>query len=367
MHSVVSSRRYATLACIGVLASCSRAHRAGQSAPTAPIALDSAWTRAEGGPGTSCALGTPYAFFYQMGDSRKVMIYFQGGGACWDAVTCDARSSSGHFYKPAVGQRERPYGGGLLNLTNVDNPVHEYTKVFIPYCTGDLHLGARTVVYDVPATAADSARRYEIHHTGSANALSALDWLYAHAPAPDVVFVTGESAGSVPTPVYAAAVARHYPRARVVALGDASGSYVDASGIAASWGGLPFLRGLSLSALDSATLTYPGLSAAAAKSSPRITLAEINSADDSTQAFFLRATDRSSPSVSAFLARNFAELERALPRFRSYTWPGVAHTILPRPQFYTLSVDGVRLRDWVDSLLKGGAVADVGSSLLRPR
>lgn len=365
---LVSLRRYVTLSCLVVAASCSHAHRTRQSAPTETVSLEPEWTRVEGGPGTSCALGTPYAFFYQMGDPRKVMIYFQGGGACWDATTCDPRSRTGHFYKPGVGQGERPYRGGLLNLTNADNPVHEYTKVFVPYCTGDLHLGARTVVYSVPATATDSARRYEIRHNGTANAQSALDWLYGHATAPEVVFVSGESAGSVPTPVYAAAVAQHYPRARVIALGDASGSYVGASGVAASWGGLPFLRGLKLrSGVDSATLTYPGLSAAAVNSSARITFAEINSADDSTQAFFLRATDRSSPSVSVLLARNFAELKHAVPRFRSYTWPGVAHTILPRGQFYTVSVDGIRLRDWVNSLLKGGTVVDVGSSLLSPK
>lgn len=365
VYFLVSLRRCVSLACIVVMVSCSHAHQTGQSAPTVPVALEPGWTRVEGGPGTTCALGTPYAFLYQMGDPREVMIYFQGGGVCWDATTCDP---AGRLYKPVVGRNERPFDGGMLSLTNADNPVHEYTKVFVPYCTGDFHLGARTVVYNAPATATDSARRFEIHHNGVANAQAALDWLFAHATAPEVVLVAGASSGSVPTPVYAVAVARHYPRARVIALGDGSGSFAEASGIGTVFGGLPFLRALDLlSGLDSATLTYPSLSAAAVKSSPRIAYAEINSADDTTQSFYLRTANRSTPSVSVLLGRNYTELKRALPRFRSYTWPGATHTILPRGLFYTVAVDGVRVRDWVDSLLKGTTVSDVGSSLLTPK
>jgi hypothetical protein len=64
------------------------------------------------------------------------------------------------------------------------------------------------------------------------------------------------------------------------------------------------------------------------------------------------------------LARNYAEIKRGIPGFRSYTMPGVMHAIIARPEFYTTSVDGVRLRDWVVALINGTPVADVGTSLL---
>ena len=40
------------------------------------------------------------------------------------------------------------------------------------------------------------------------------------------------------------------------------------------------------------------------------------------------------------------------------------HTILRRPEFYSLTVDGVAVRDWVADLLDGKRVSDVGQSLL---
>lgn len=375
-----SWRAFAVLGIV-IVASCGGARPAGQP-PIAPLAsLQPGWNRMAGGARTTCALGTAYAFFVEVGDPQKLMIYFQGGGACWDATTCNVRGKPPYF-KPAVGEREQPYRTGLLDPANPENPVRGYSKVFVPYCTGDAHLGARTVAFDIPATATDSGRRFEIHHNGVANAMAALDWIYAHVPSPRTIFVTGESAGSVPTPVYAAVVSKHYPRARVVQLGDGSGAYVDASGITVSWLGLPALRALSvLPGLDSATLTYPALYRLAARSSSRISFAEINSAEDSTQSFFLRAVDPSSPTVPVLLAQNYAEIKRALPAFRSYTLPGVMHTIIPRREFYTASVDGVRLRDWVDALVNGApacradeasvtltsCVREVGSSLLPVR
>jgi hypothetical protein len=142
---------------------------------------------------------------------------------------------------------------------------------------------------------------------------------------------------------------------------------------------LPSLRSLNaLPGLDSASLTYPGLYALAAHSSSRISVAEINSAEDSTQSFYLRTVDPSSPKVSTLLAQNYAAIKRTVPSFRSFTVSGVMHTIIPRPQFYTTLVDGVRLRDWVDALINGAppcpadqqptgstqCVRDVGTSLV---
>jgi hypothetical protein len=153
-----------------------------------------------------------------------------------------------------------------------------------------------------------------------------------------------------------------------VQLGDGSGAYVNASGVTTSWLGLPALRALNvLPGVDSATLTYPGLYRLAARSSSRIAFAEVNSADDTTQAFFLHATDPSSPAVSVLLARNYAELKGAVPAFRSYTMPGPLHTIIERREFYTTTVDGVRLRDWIDALLNGAPARDVGLSLVHTK
>jgi len=361
--TISMSRHALAVGCIIVAASCGHARPVGQSI-AAFGSMQPGWNRVAGGPHTTCALGTSYAFFVEVGDPEKLMIYFQGGGACWDATTCNVRGKFPYF-KPAVAERDQPYRTGILDRANAENPVRGFTKVYVPYCTADVHLGARTVAFDLPATPTDSARQFQIHHNGAANVTAVLDWLYAHVPSPRTILVTGESAGSIPTPVYAAVLSKHYPRARVVQIGDGSGSYVNASGLTTSWLALPVLRRLDvLSGLDSATLTYPSLYRLAAASSARISFAQINSSEDSTQTFFLRAVDRSSPTVPVLLAQNYSDVKRALPAFRSYTLPGAMHTIIERPEFYSASVDGVRLRDWVDALISGTPVRDVGLSLL---
>src|SRR5262249_12759079 len=35
-----------------------------------------------------CMNGTPYNFFVKRGSVNKLLMYYQGGGACWDALTC---------------------------------------------------------------------------------------------------------------------------------------------------------------------------------------------------------------------------------------------------------------------------------------
>jgi hypothetical protein len=47
-------------------------------------AASTGWQQIDGGDGTGCAFGTPYSFFHRPGaDAARLLIYFQGGGACW--------------------------------------------------------------------------------------------------------------------------------------------------------------------------------------------------------------------------------------------------------------------------------------------
>jgi hypothetical protein len=56
----------------------------------APDALaQSYWERVEGGPGTTCALGSPFSFWVHRGSPERLAIYLRGGGACWNKSNCD--------------------------------------------------------------------------------------------------------------------------------------------------------------------------------------------------------------------------------------------------------------------------------------
>ena len=81
-------------------------------------------------------------------DAKGVVIYLQGGGACYDAKSCEQNASA-----PIAGENfdESKFGTwvttlgdqGVFNTTNPSNPVARWNHVYIPYCTGDLHGGAR--------------------------------------------------------------------------------------------------------------------------------------------------------------------------------------------------------------------------------
>ena len=173
---------------------------------------NSAWTRIPGGPGTGCAHDSSYAFFVHKGDDHRLAIFLNGGGACWNSMNCDLHARP--TYHAQLDSTDIPdTQGGIFDLSNPRNPIKRYTIVFIPYCTGDVFLGGRTVSYASTDTTGAS-HQIQVRHQGRANADRAVAWVEAHYPAPQLVFIAGSSAGAIPSPFYASQVARHYRAAR---------------------------------------------------------------------------------------------------------------------------------------------------------
>src|SRR5690606_14481079 len=174
-----------------------------------PAALDAGWNQVDPGGETTCAAGTPYAFFVRpVEDSSRLLIYFQGGGACWNAFSCNPDNTS--VYDPAVSGDDL-YATGIFDLENPLNPMADFNMVFIPYCTGDVFTGSRTVDYSDTLT---------IAHQGYTNARAVLDWVYANFAQPSQVFITGSSAGSLGSIYHTADIMAQYAGVPVVQLGD---------------------------------------------------------------------------------------------------------------------------------------------------
>ena len=84
-------------------------------------------------------------------DADAVMIYLQGGGACYDAQSCAENKNApiaGENYSREKFQEwvETLGNQGVFNTMNPANPVARWNHIYIPYCTGDLHGGARVDV-----------------------------------------------------------------------------------------------------------------------------------------------------------------------------------------------------------------------------
>jgi hypothetical protein len=77
------------------------------------------------------------------GDTDKLLLFFQGGGACWDQV-----STSGAFCSTDASPNALT---GVFDRSNPSNPYASFTIVHVLYCSGDLHAGNVTRAYDDPA------------------------------------------------------------------------------------------------------------------------------------------------------------------------------------------------------------------------
>src|SRR6188472_3816725 len=90
------------------------------------------WTAVDPGPGCMCMDGSPFQLWDRPADPTKVVLYFEGGGACFSAETC-AFDNSTATVNPDPGH---PPGGrgGLFGQTNPENPLGDYSMVYVPYC-----------------------------------------------------------------------------------------------------------------------------------------------------------------------------------------------------------------------------------------
>jgi hypothetical protein len=320
------------------------------------------WTTIMPGGDTVCSDGSAYRFFVRPGDPRRLVVYFQGGGACWFGANCDPHLSPS--YKPIVSDDEPGRHRGIFDFEHPHNPFAGHSMVMVPYCTADVHLGNSVVEYQAPEAEDHAAHNLTIHHRGIVNAEAALDWTYAHFPGAAEIFVSGSSAGAIPSPYYAWRIADAYPDARIAHLGDGAGGYRRDSeatfGRMSQWGTLEHLRRYGeFAEVTDREFTYEALYIAAARRHPDIVFAQYDAAEDSVQKRFLAMGGSGTDTLLAGLRANHADIRAEVDNFRVYIAGGDSHTILARPEFYTFHVGGVRIRDWVAELARFEAVGDV--------
>jgi glyoxylase-like metal-dependent hydrolase (beta-lactamase superfamily II) len=357
-------RRFATLLAIFVFSACqpestTPASDAPQSTgtPTEASATPTDWQKISPAANTTCSDGSPYSFFVRQGDPNKLLVYFQGGGACWFRQNCDPQMSPS--YSIQVGNIDRA-NFGIFNLDNPDNPFKDHTTVFAPYCTADVHMGASDTVYP---PVEEGQTDLVIRHQGRANVEAVLQWTYEHVPSPQNIFVTGSSAGAIPSPLYTALIADHYVNARIAQLGDGAGGYRRTNNDSRpdeQWGTFDFItQEQGFANLRPETMTYESLYIAAAQAHPDITFAEYDAAEDAVQKRFLSMSGQKDVALQQAIEANHADIRREVGNFSSYIAGGDSHTILGRPEFYTLASNGVAIRDWVAALANFETVENV--------
>ena len=316
------------------------------------------WDRIVAPPDCMCSDASEFALFVRHASASKVLLFFQGGGACFDVDGCDP--TSGLYLPRVLPPAALGTGKGIFDFDNPDNPFADFSVVFVPYCTGDVHLGNSVHDYGVN----DVGSEVIVHHNGYVNGTQAVTTLVELFPDADQIVVAGESAGGVPTPLYAGLVHDQLADARITVIADGSGAYPDVPSINAFIGGLWGTVNAIPDWPENADATaenwsLPGLFVRASAHDPAITFARHDYAFDKTQAFFGALAGVDADQLVTLIDLNETQIEASGATLFSFISPGNAHTVLSKPAFYTETLDGTSLRDWVAALVAGTPVTDV--------
>ncbi|NVB85056.1 MAG: hypothetical protein HOV81_42205 [Kofleriaceae bacterium] len=93
--------------------------------------------------GTRCMDGSPTGIGVNLGTSGDLVIYLEGGGACFNTSTCRSVAHPSGWGPDGFDVNIAPYKIGLFDRLDDANPLHDATFVFVPYCTGDVHAGSK--------------------------------------------------------------------------------------------------------------------------------------------------------------------------------------------------------------------------------
>ncbi|ACY16574.1 pectin acetylesterase-family hydrolase [Haliangium ochraceum] len=167
------------------------------------------WQRVEL-DGAVCGNGSQYKFYVHDTGSPNLLFFLEGGGACWDYDTCSGRagvlgaanpnglpddymdSFTATYVSPIVNGADP----GVPGRSRTELATSGWNIVYLPYCTGDVHVGNNVRVYEDP-TGAEPPLTW--HHNGYNNTTSAAEYAATLFPNVDKMMVSGYSAGGTAT------------------------------------------------------------------------------------------------------------------------------------------------------------------------
>ena len=165
-------------------------------------------------PEALCRDGTPTGIGVSPSStgSKKLMIFLEGGGACFNAQTCGANPA--HFGKSELTNVFVPAEGnnGIFSRNDPNNAVADWNMVYVPYCTGDVHAG-NAPNGNVPNVGTQQ-------FVGYANITHYLSRIVPTFPDMQRVLLTGQSAGGFGAALNYVQVSRAFGSAPVDLLDD---------------------------------------------------------------------------------------------------------------------------------------------------
>ncbi len=313
-----------------------------------------------------CIHGTPYQFFVKRGSVNKLLMYYQGGGACWDALTCGVPVCDPSV-DPTGGDNPNNTPVGFFDLSNPQNPFRDWNIVFVPYCSCDVHFGD---------AAQDYSPTLHIEHRGYQNSRTAEKWAREHFVNPDQVFVTGSSAGAYGAWFNAPLHELVWPASQFQVLADAGNGVITQDFLQNDFAHWDFVKNIppTIPGVIESITTGTGIvgyTKAVTSFFPQTRWAQYATAFDGGSGgqtgFYNVMLNDNNPLAAltwwdgscAFnekMREQDLDLAASVPsNYRYYIGTGSRHTMWYFPKVYTDTTGGVPLLvDWINGMLTGG-------------
>lgn len=310
-----------------------------------------------------CVTGSDYTYFARRGAENKLLIYYQGGGACWNGPTCSVptcRTQPNEDLDEFAAQ-------GFFDLDDERNPFRDWNILFVTYCTCDIHFGDASVAYD----GTDSATQ----HVGFQNAKVVERWAREHFLNPEAVFVTGSSAGAYGAWFHGPLLHDVWPASQMHILADAGNGVITDDFLEnefSVWNfapNLPDIPGVLEAIIEGGGM--PVYSEAVATRFPDTNWAHYTAfydgspggqsgfynvmLNDGNPAGTLRWWDAACEFGELALAQSEQTFAAVPDNYRYYFGSGTEHTVFRFDKVYTDTTGGVPLLvDWVTAMLNSG-------------
>lgn len=306
--------------------------------------------------GPVCIAGTPYSAYSKGGDPKKLLIFLQGGGACWQGFTnCNILAEAQDPTQPLDAAAMPP---GIFS-DDADNPVDDWSIVYLPYCDGSVFVGDNDVADD--AFPFGPVR----YHRGLRNVTAGIDLAKSLFPDARRIMVAGSSAGGVGAASFAPFLTRFAfgDQIKLSVFNDAGPVAVNPDDTAAinaradDWQFGQFYPA-SCTECDPRGQSTP-LILWRLDNDRSIRESFYSTDGDTTNRFFMNLLGSPISVYRDLLLTEHGKLEAAHPaRYKRFIVFGeISHTALQAPRFFETSIDGVPLVDWTEDFLQPGARA----------
>jgi hypothetical protein len=294
-------------------------------------------------PESQCEDGTPTGFAINVQDTSDLYIFYEEGGACWDYLTCVVVDTATHG---PVGSAEWAAREAMLpepfDRTRASNPFRNATMIYVPYCTGDLHVGDNVATYQGLTT-----KTY--YHKGLPDTTAFLSRVASTWRDPARVVVSGSSAGGFGAILTYDLTRKTFPDARMYLVDDA-GPLLEGDALPASeknaWISAWNIGGFIDAQCTGCRTDFSLLNSTLAKRYPNDRMALLSSLQDATIRTYFMLTPQM---FQTDLLQMIADRLDPTVAFREFLISGEQHTLLGT--MTTSATNGTVLEPWLDEMI----------------